>query len=290
MNKDRQLDWEARTGRIAAAAALASLVLFLASGIYVPLALDERPDGAHEVLRAADREPTDFVVAGVLQGLAVALLSVVLWYLYRATRHRRPELPQVALVLLLLGPLLLAVVDVARQLQLLDVADDFLARDPGGRGAEERAEDLIQDRGTTVAAVGFAAGLMVGLAMVLVNLNAMRAGLLSRILGILGIVIGALYVLPLTGGPQILQLFWLGALGMLFLGRWPGGRGPAWQTGQAIPWPSAAEQRAEIERRRAEREGGAAESAAASSGEEPEAAEGEAEPAAPSRRKRKRRR
>jgi hypothetical protein len=34
---------------------------------------------------------------------------------------------------------------------------------------------------------------------------------------------------------------------MLFLGRWPGaaGRGPAWETGEAIPWPSAAERRAE---------------------------------------------
>jgi len=42
---------------------------------------------------------------------------------------------------------------------------------------------------------------------------------------------------------------------MLFLDRWPGGRGPAWQTGEEIPWPGAAQQREEMERRRAEREG-----------------------------------
>ena len=46
---------------------------------------------------------------------------------------------------------------------------------------------------------------------------------------------------------QILQLFWFGALGLLFLNRWPGGRGPAWQTGEAIPWPGAAQQRAALE-------------------------------------------
>ena len=31
---------------------------------------------------------------------------------------------------------------------------------------------------------------------------------------------------------------------MLLLDRWPGERGPAWDTGEPIPWPSAAEQRA----------------------------------------------
>ena len=40
-------------------------------------------------------------------------------------------------------------------------------------------------------------------------------------------------------------MFWLGALGLLFIGRWAGGRGPAWETGTAEPWPSAAERRGE---------------------------------------------
>ena len=33
-------------------------------------------------------------------------------------------------------------------------------------------------------------------------------------------------------------MFWLGALGGLFPGRWPGGRGPAWETGEPDPWPT----------------------------------------------------
>jgi hypothetical protein len=87
----------------------------------------------------------------------------------------------------------------------------------------------------------------------MISLNAMRAGLLSRFMGILGIFVGVLLVIPI--GVQILQLFWFAALGLLFLDRWPGGRGPAWSSGEAIPWPGAAEQRHDMERRRAEQEG-----------------------------------
>ena len=51
-------------------------------------------------------------------------------------------------------------------------------------------------------------------------------------------------VFQLAGISTIVQAFWLGALGALFLGRWPGGRGPAWETGEAEPWPTAAAARA----------------------------------------------
>ena len=65
----------------------------------------------------------------------------------------------------------------------------------------------------------------------------MRVGLLTRMLGYLGIAAGALMVLvsPLP----IVQIFWLAALGFILLGRWPGGAPPAWRTGQAEPWPTA---------------------------------------------------
>jgi hypothetical protein len=36
----------------------------------------------------------------------------------------------------------------------------------------------------------------------------------------------------------IIQIFWLASLGFVFLARWPGGDLPAWQTGQAVPWPT----------------------------------------------------
>jgi hypothetical protein len=77
---------------------------------------------------------------------------------------------------------------------------------------------------------------------VMLPLRARRAGLLSPFMSILGVLCGILLVLPVLP-PVILQAFWLGAIGALFLGKWPGGRGPAWETGEADPWPSPAQRR-----------------------------------------------
>ena len=91
--------------------------------------------------------------------------------------------------------------------------------------------------------VGLAPSLAFGFSFVLISLSAMRAGLLSRFMGILGIIVGVLYVIPLLGGgPPIVNIFWIAALAVLFIDRWPGGRGPAWAAGEAIPWPSAMDQ------------------------------------------------
>jgi hypothetical protein len=63
-------------------------------------------------------------------------------------------------------------------------------------------------------------------------------------MGILGVIVGVLLVIPILG-PPIVQFFWLVALALIFLDRWPGGgRGPAWESGEAIPWPTAVEARA----------------------------------------------
>jgi hypothetical protein len=86
----------------------------------------------------------------------------------------------------------------------------------------------------------------IAVAFVLICLNAMRAGLLSRFMGSLGMIIGALYVFQFIIPPGIVQLFWLPALGLMFLNRWPQGRGPAWDAGEAVPWPSAQQRRGPI--------------------------------------------
>jgi hypothetical protein len=87
------------------------------------------------------------------------------------------------------------------------------------------------------------------IALVMISINAMRAGLLSRFMGALGAVIGVVYALSiaLAGGAGFLQLFWLPALAALFLDKWPGRRGPAWDSGEALPWPTPADRRAEFE-------------------------------------------
>ena len=254
MAHDEQLAWEARAGKPAAVAAFGTALLAIGAGLYLPLALSDNPDGADELLAAADVESADFVVAGVLQSLGLLLLIPVLLYLFRAIRYRNPRFMPAAAVLAVLGAGTLGVVTVLRQLELIDIADGFFPeRAERARDVEEAAEDWIEDElSPALQGIGLGGSIALAFAIVMVSLNAMRVGLLSRFMGILGIFVGVVLVIPL--GVQILQLFWFAALGLLLLDRWPGGRGPAWQTGEAITWPGAAEQREEMERRRAERE------------------------------------
>ena len=61
------------------------------------------------------------------------------------------------------------------------------------------------------------AALAIASAYVLVSLNAMRAGLLTRFLGILGVIVGALVIIQIGPFP-VVQTFWLLALAVLFAG------------------------------------------------------------------------
>ena len=81
-------------------------------------------------------------------------------------------------------------------------------------------------------------------AFVLVALQAMNVGLLTRFMGYLGMFAGALFLFQITQVP-VVQCFWLLALAYLLSGRWPTGVPPAWRTGRAEPWPSSAEVRAQ---------------------------------------------
>ena len=236
-----QLEWEARRGKPPGAAAILSALLVAASTA-VQIGIGPAPGNEREALTRFDQHQIEFFISLGLQVVSYLLLAGALLYLLRATMYRRPEVPRFTTGLLLLAPVLLAVGGLMNQLDLNDVADKFLA----GPRSESRADDLLEDRNVVGGAIGSGGTLCLALSFVLISLNAMRAGLLSRFMGVLGIIVGGLLVLPLLpGGQATVQVFWVAALGLLFLGRWPGGRGPAWETGQAVLWPSAADARAE---------------------------------------------
>jgi hypothetical protein len=114
------------------------------------------------------------------------------------------------------------------------------------------ASDALSPPATLIGQVIWqAAALALGFAFVLIALNAMRVGLLTRFMGVLGIIVGVTFVLPLDQ-QGIIRVFWLGALGVLFLGRMPSGMPKAWTTGQAEPWPSQQQLREQREAARAE--------------------------------------
>jgi hypothetical protein len=314
-----QLTWERSAGRYAAGAAALSGALLLVGSVYFNTTVRERPRGIEQELALLARESTNLLVSGVLVALGFLLLAVVLGYLYRVTKHRRSQLPTAALALLVFGAVVAAVAEVGRQIAVLAVASDFLATGPR---TAARARGLL--RGSTglqvLGVAGLAANFALGLTIALICINAMRAGVLSAFMGIFGTLVGVLSVIapPAFRGVVFVLLFlWLVALGLLFLDRWPGGRGPAWATGEAARWPSVAERNEQLQREREELDAGPGREGEGSGttvhrdspagggegGDRPEAARSESaanggsnatgnggEPSQPAKRKRRRRR
>lgn len=106
----------------------------------------------------------------------------------------------------------------------------------------DRAEDAIRGTSMRNAAqlVQLGGLLALAFALIYICLNAMRAGLLSRFWGALGIAIGAASVF----GLYQLGIIWFTYFGLLVAGWLPGGRPPAWAAGEAVPWPSPGERAA----------------------------------------------
>jgi hypothetical protein len=241
VNRDEQLQWEARWGRPAAIAAFLAGGMLLVSGL---LFFPEDREGIErnpDLLLSIEEQSGAYMASAVLSALAGLLLVVVFLYLFRATVARGGGVPSWFVYLVFGAPIRYAASTVAGAFEAIDLADEFASGEPiRGQAGTDRAEDL---GGSSSILVALATAGTVGVAFlfVMLPLRARRVGLLTPFMGILGAIAGALVVFQLTGISSVIQAFWLGALGMLFLGTWPGGRGPAWDSGTAEPWPSAAQ-------------------------------------------------
>jgi len=230
------------------------------------------------------RHPTGQYIATGCSVIAALLVLLVLDFLLRAARARNPQLPWQLRPLVWVGGIGVAALVVASQIALAVDAAHFATH---GSQTYEEARKAI-DAGVPVV-FGLLFQLAFAAAIVLISIQAMRVGLLARWLGYVGAVSGVLFLLPLVPIP-IVQAYWLGALALLFAGRLPNiGAPPAWQSGEAMPWPSAAEQRErrvrDAEARRADSGGDVAEGSVA----EPEPVADGAGDQGARRKKRKRR-
>jgi hypothetical protein len=263
------LAWEAERRMRAGLAALAAAVLTLGAALASALVFRDIPRsgfvdsleratqpgrlGGLESLRVPLYEfykdnAAAIIGSSVARALGFLAIGFALTYLGRATAARRSELPKPALYLPWIGAVVLALQARLSAIGTNAAVNDFL----DGQRTVDAARDLTGNGLLVLGSILDLAGrLALGAAFVLVCLNAMRAGLLTRFMGVLGIIVGALLVIPLGSPLPIVQVFWLLALGALILGYWPSGVPPAWESGEARPWPSSAEIR---ERRRAEME------------------------------------
>lgn len=225
-----QFDWEARWAKPAAAAAFASTLSLGASTVGRYMVLDGDADDEQKVLVAIDDRHGLLVASSLLQALSFIALAGVLFYLAHAVLARKPKLPQALVWLGVIGPVLLAIAGSLTDIHRIDAANRFLA---SGAQTVERANGLLEGGAVFATVIGSAGTLAVVIAFVLFSINAMQVGLLTRFMGIIGAVIGVLYAIPLLAGP-VIQMTWLIAVGILFLGYWPGGRGVAWETEPAV--------------------------------------------------------
>ena len=241
----------------------------------------------------------DQVLSSALSAVGLLAGGFALMFLIRASRHRKPEIPAFLPTAVLIGALVLGIVTVVVTVIRLENASDFLAAQDRSPAAFEELGSGLPGAVSSVLLVGL---FVLAFGYVYGALNAMRVGLLTRFMGVLGIIVGAALilgsVLPFAGsGFPLVQAFWLIGLGLIYLDRWPGGVPPAWSAGEARPWPTQLQLREARERERLEAESAApsAEPDAEPPGEPPDAP-GATAPHVPSRthssskkRKRKRR-
>jgi hypothetical protein len=256
-----QLERERRLGVYAAGAAIVAIVLTVAS-VAIQASFKSvawhghtiKPTTARteaQLLILTHHQPGAYLALAIIGGLALGAIGVVLFYLYSATLARRPEVPNALRWVALFAPALSAIVGVINQIDQADAAKKFVhlpISQTLGKAGDTRATHIVRDTAGAVQYIGYAAGILLILAFVMTSIYAMRAGLLSRGLGFFGAAVGVLLLIPILGpATTFVQILWLAALAVLFLNRWPGGRGPAWEAGEAVPWPTPAQRRAGAE-------------------------------------------
>ena len=230
---------------------------FISFGQAMQARLDgQEPEGPSLFVRQldhiADNVPL-LTLSSVLVALSGVCLGLVVVFLYRATAARTEQIGRLPLYMCLAGLTLYPIGYLLRELALWFGSigfEDETVRTAGTardvlQSAPIAAGQLLEFFGTFALAVG----------VVLVALNAMRVGLLTRFLGVLGIITGVFVsgVLSVVQAdqPGIIRAFWLIAVGLVIAGRFT--TPPAWETGRAEPWPTQQQLREQRDAARGER-------------------------------------
>ncbi len=257
-----QLQAESERRARLGAPAVAAGVLYLLSAIILNAVLNSAPtvgliQGLAPALKgqaAPPRSPKateviyeshhafSLIAGSLLTSVSLVLLTVCLLFLLRATIHRRPETSQIARPLVLVGGSLIALLSVGNEVVLSIRRHQFVtAHDYSIHAVNAITHNSGYD---ILAIVTPLAGLALVAGMIMTMLGSVRVGLLPRWMAMLGGVAAVLLLLP-TPTFDLIPSFWLVALGILLMGRWPKGDPPAWEAGEARPWPSQAQVRAE---------------------------------------------
>jgi hypothetical protein len=280
MTRAEMLEQEKRWALPVALATLLAVALIVAAQFVNPAS----GTGSAEVLRSIDENSGAATLSSLLQSAAFLFLTLPLVYLFRAARARSERVRSQLIGLVIAAPLFLAASTGLSAIAQQEAADQFLAGEAKSSVTKQEAnEDCVEERrddgedslvdeyeprkGQTplsaceerkveddeasnartdasvaplATGLGIAGGLGFAFSLFYSCLWAMRTGLLSRFWGSLGM---ALAVATLLGMLPFL-LIWLVYFAFLVLGTVPGGKPPAWEAGEAVPWPTAGEKAA----------------------------------------------
>lgn len=222
-------------------------------------------------------ENSRIVIGQVLGGVATTFFAYPLFFLFRAAQARSERVRRAFTALIVIGPILFGAGQVMTALGLSEAADEFVGEETTAQAGaaettveattekerpaatttdadesdsdddeesprEELAENTVEDQGLLTAgnAVGSAGILAFVFGLIYTGLSAMRTGLLTRFWGSLGMALGA-SVLLLGPIGYFGIVIWFAALGLQLGDWWPGPRPPAWERGEAVPWPRPGE-------------------------------------------------
>lgn len=272
--------WESRWAVPVAIATVLAIVFVIASRFVN----DASGDGTAELLRSVDEHSGSVTLAGLLQAIAFVLLAFPVAYLFRAAAARSDRVRAQLIGLVIAAPIFLGISAGLAVVAQQEAADSFLAGDAKAEltaaeakeecrddlkdeGAKDFADEYEPEKGETPAAAcedrkieddeasnarseaslagvvtgfGIAGALGFVISLFYTCLWAMRTGLLSRFWGSLGMALGVATLLGLL--PFL--LIWLIYIALLVVGKVPGGKPPAWEAGEAIPWPTPGEKAA----------------------------------------------
>jgi hypothetical protein len=216
-------------------------------------------DGLADRLAEIAGNHSSLIVASIGQFAGWALLAIPLVFLFKAASARAPQVRTALLAAMIVAPLLIGLGSLVSAGSIIQAADDFKVDqakvtqcandkvdDAGSDVTDEQkadfpteceddqAKDVRSHTSLAPVETGFGLAGLIGftVSIIYVALWAMRTGLLSRFWGSLGIALGAVFAFF-----TLFTLIWFIYLGLLLAGWVPGGRPPAWATGEAVPWP-----------------------------------------------------
>jgi hypothetical protein len=226
-------------------AGAAGILLLVAAALQLAGAQPKVSELTIQLITIHKRYPLD-VISAAVSALGILGLVATMTFLFGSARDRRPEMSPAIKIALIAGGVVAGIGGMVFAAVLAVRANQFVHH---GTQTYLQADHIR--KGPLIPALqtlDIAASFALAIGIVLISLNAMRVGLLTRFMGYFGILVGVAGMLLIGSPPAAaLEIFWMFALAFLFAGTLPGGQPPAWKTGRAEPWPSSAELRKQRE-------------------------------------------